>query len=441
MGQLWVLVAITLLGACTVWGLENGLARTPPMGWMSWERFRCNTDCKNDPEFCISERLFKEMADMLVVGGFKDAGYDTIIIDDCWLDHKRSDDGKLVPDPERFPSGIPSLSDYVHKLGLKFGIYEDYGNFTCGGYPGILGHMETDAQTFAEWKVDYVKLDGCYSEPSTMETGYPEFGRYLNKTNRPMVYSCSWPAYQIGQNPNYESISEHCNLWRNFDDITDSWESVLSIVDYYGNDNDSFAKFAAPGQWNDPDMLIIGNYGLSLDQSKAQMAMWCMFAAPLIMSADLRSLRPEFKEILLNRNLIKLNQDPMGVQAKRIIKGKYVDVFSRPIMPSYNGKTSVAVAFLNRWNEGTPLKIKFTLHDLGLDHPGGYQASEVFTGRELGSYKPSDAFTSSVNPTGILLVRFNVLPRGILEGEEVEYSSDPDINVSFPGLSGWRTEF
>ena len=110
----------------------------------------------------------------------------------------RSPEGKLQPDPKRFPSGIPALADYIHKLGLKFGIYEDYGNLTCGGYPGILGHMETDAQTFAEWGVDYVKLDGCYSEPSTMDAGYPQFGLYLNQTKRPMVYSCSWPAYQIG---------------------------------------------------------------------------------------------------------------------------------------------------------------------------------------------------------------------------------------------------
>merc|ERR1711892_1302782 len=371
MGQQWVFVVI-LVCASGVSALDNGVSRTPPMGWLSWERFRCNTDCENDPEYCIGERLFREMSDMMAVGGYLEAGYDTIIIDDCWLDHKRSADGKLQADPKRFASGIPSLSDYIHKLGLKFGIYEDYGNFTCGGYPGILGHMETDAKTFAEWNVDYVKLDGCYSDPSTMETGYPDFGRYLNETKRPMVYSCSWPAYQIDQHPDYESIAEHCNLWRNFDDITDSWD-----------------------------------YGLSLDQSKAQMGMWCMFAPPLIMSADLRSIRPEFKEIMLNRNVIKLNQDPMGIQAKRIIKGKEIDVYSRPVMPVYKGKTSVAVAFLNRWNEGTPLEVKFTLKDLGLDHPGGYQAFEIFTGKKLGSYKPGDSFSGSVNPTGILLVRFN----------------------------------
>merc|ERR1711970_921367 len=140
----------------------------------------------------------------------------------------------------------------------------------------------------------------------------------------------------------------------------DSWSSVLSIIDYYGDDKNSFAQHAGPGHWNDPDMLIIGNFGLSLDQSLAQMGMWAMFAAPLIMSVDLRTIRPEFRDILLNRNLIKIDQDPLGVQAKRIIKEQYINVFTRPLMPVYQGNTSMAIALLNRWNQGTPLKVKFT---------------------------------------------------------------------------------
>jgi len=433
---------LLLLQSVFVTGLDNGLALTPPMGWLSWERFRCNTDCDNDPEFCIGENLFRQMADMLVTGGYKEVGYDTVIIDDCWLDTKRSPEGKLQPDPKRFPSGIPALADYIHKLGLKFGIYEDYGNLTCGGYPGILGHLETDANTFAEWGVDYVKLDGCYSEPSTMDAGYPEFGAYLNKTKRPMVYSCSWPAYQIGNNPNYKSIAQHCNLWRNFDDIYDSWDSVLGIINYYGDDKDGFGKFAGPGHWNDPDMLIIGNYGLSLDQARAQMGMWCMLAAPLIMSADLRTIRPEFKEILLNRNLIKLNQDPLGVQAERIVKGQNIDVFSRPVMPVYTDKTSVAVAFLNKWTDGTPLKVSFKMTELGMDHPGGYRASEVFTGKDLGSFKPGDVFNGSVNPTGILVVKFSILPSNkyVSHNANDATHSEAKVDVFYPGLTGWKSE-
>ncbi|KAB7507379.1 putative alpha-galactosidase B [Armadillidium nasatum] len=141
------------------------------MGWLAWERFRCNTDCQNDPDNCISEELVKTMADILATEGYAQIGYDTVIMDDCWLSHERDADGKLQPDPDRFPSGIKALADYVHNLGLKFGIYEDYGNYTCAGYPGMLGNTEIDANTFAEWTVDYIKVDGCYDDPSNMDVG------------------------------------------------------------------------------------------------------------------------------------------------------------------------------------------------------------------------------------------------------------------------------
>lgn len=140
---------------------------------------------------------------------------------------------------------------------MKFGIYQDFGNYTCAGYPGILGYLENDANTFASWDVDFVKLDGCYSHPLEMDNGYPEFGYYLNLTGRPMLYSCSWPVYQIyaGMQPNYTAIVHHCNMWRNFDDIQDSWASVESIIDYYGNNQDAIVPNAGPGHWNDPDMV------------------------------------------------------------------------------------------------------------------------------------------------------------------------------------------
>jgi len=407
------------------------------MGWMSWERFRCNTDCKTYPEDCISERLFREMADLLVADGYSEVGYNYIIIDDCWLDHTRGKNGSLVPDPDRFPSGIRNLADYVHDLGLKFGIYEDYGNLTCGGYPGILGHMKTDAETFAEWGVDYVKLDGCYSDPDTMMQGYPLFGKYLNSTGRPMMYSCSWPAYQIGDSPNYTAIAEHCNLWRNFDDIDDSWASLISIINYYGDDKDNFRATAGPGQWNDPDMLIIGNFGLSVDQSRVQMGMWCLLAAPLIMSNDLRKMRPEFQEILLNREAIKINQDPLGIQAKRILRKDHIDVYSRPVLPSYKGKNSVAVGFLNWGTAGTPVRVTLKLQELGLDHPSGYIATDIFGGKSLGKFAPQSTFVVDVNPTGFVLVRFNLLPGTVDNVNEVPAST---FTVQSHGLTGWKTE-
>ncbi|TDG50834.1 hypothetical protein AWZ03_002823 [Drosophila navojoa] len=296
--------------------LDNGLALTPPMGWMSWQRFRCITDCDTFPDECISEKLFRRSADLLVSEGYADVGYEYVIIDDCWLEWNRDNKtNKLVPDRKRFPRGLNVLADHIHAKGLKFGLYQDFGTKTCAGYPGVIDHMALDAETFANWDVDYVKLDGCYANVSDMATGYPEFGRLLNETGRPMVYSCSWPAYQSGsEQPLFEALKRHCNLWRNWADIQDSFQSVMTIADYFANNQDSMQPHAGPGHWNDPDMLILGNYGLSYDQSKLQMAIWAVLAAPLIMSNDLAKVRPEIKEILQNRDVIAVNQDPLGIQ-------------------------------------------------------------------------------------------------------------------------------
>ena len=176
--MMFFLIVVLLKTSNLVKALDNGLARTPPMGWMSWERFRCNTDCHTDPDNCISEKLFVEMAEALLKSGLNKVGYEYIIIDDCWLDHKRDENGRLQPDATRFPSGIKHLANRIHDMGLKFGIYEDYGNFTCGGYPGILGHLEEDAQTFAQWEVDYIKVDGCVSTSGVNPT---TFGQESNK--------------------------------------------------------------------------------------------------------------------------------------------------------------------------------------------------------------------------------------------------------------------
>jgi len=381
------------------------------MGWLAWERFRCNTDCFNDPHNCISERLFKQMADLVVSDGYKDVGYTYVNIDDCWLSHQRDRRGRLQPDPLRFPSGISALSKYIHNKGLKFGIYEDYGNFTCAGYPGILGHLETDANTFADWEVDYVKLDGCYSHPTDMDKGYPEFGFYLNQTGRPMVYACSWPVYQTysGMTPNYTAITGTCNIWRNFDDIQDSWQSVASVIDHYGDDQDTIIPNAGPGHWNDPDMLIIGNFGLSYEQSKTQMAMWAIFAAPLLMSVDLRTIRPEYKAILQNRKIIEVDQDPLGIQGRRIYKQKGIEIWARPVMPVFRGKYSYAIVFLNRRTDGTPSEVSVTLRELGLDHGDGYHITDLYDDYDYGIVTPERRFKVDVNPSGsVVMIRANI---------------------------------
>jgi len=411
--HLTLLLAVFLrqLGGGGVNGLDNGLAITPPMGWLAWERFRCNTDCINDPHNCISERLFRQMADLLVSDGYHDAGYTYVNVDDCWLDHRRDRHGRLQPDKERFPSGMKALGEYIHSLGLKFGIYEDYGNFTCAGYPGILGHLETDADTFASWDVDYVKLDGCYSLPTDMDIGYPEFGFHLNRTGRPMIYACSWPVYQTysGMTPNYKSIISSCNIWRNFDDIQDSWQSVASVIDYYGDNQDTIIPNAGPGHWNDPDMLIIGNFGLSYEQSKTQMAMWAIFAAPLLMSVDLRTIKPDYRAILQNKKIISVNQDRLGIQGRRIYKQKGIEIWARPIMPVLRGKYSYGIVFLNRRTDGTPSEVSVTLKELGLDHGDGYHITDLYDDYDYGIVTPDRRFKVDVNPSGsVVMIRANL---------------------------------
>ncbi|KAL4230639.1 hypothetical protein ACF0H5_011016 [Mactra antiquata] len=320
--------------------LDNGLTLTPPMGWLTWERFRCITDCKTQPESCISENLIKTMADRLAHDGYKDVGYEYIILDDCWLANERDNISlKLQPDPDRFPSGISNLADYVHQQGLKFGIYADFGVKTCGGYPGSEFYLQLDAQTFADWGVDYVKFDGCNSDPEDMDFGYTTFGFYLNETGRPMVYSCEWPLYQslAGIEPDYSSIQKTCNLWRNHVDVEDSWDSIQSIIKYYGEDYNNMSMYAQPGAWNDPDM----------------------------------------------------------------INGTVIEIWSRPLMEP---KGSLAIALLQMSNPGAPTVVTVQAADPTLNNAGGYTLYEGFTGLKILDIKgPHDEFQVSVNPNGVVL--------------------------------------
>lgn len=384
------------------------------MGWMHWERFRCITDCKKYPDECISEDLFKRTADMLVSEGYAKAGYEYVIIDDCWLEKERDNKTqKLVEDRERFPSGLKALADYIHNKGLKFGLYQDYGTLTCAGYPGVINHMELDTQTFADWDVDYVKLDGCYADIDDMDKGYPAFGNFLNKTGRPMVYSCSWPVYQEyeGKMPNYTALKENCNLWRNWGDIDDSYESVASIMDYFSKNQDRIQPHGGPGHWNDPDMLILGNYGLSYDQSKTQMAVWAILAAPLIMSNDLKTVRPEIRDILINREIIAVNQDPLGIQGRRVLLKNNIEVWARPITPNTEaGEYSYAVAFVSRRTDGAPYSIKVTLKELGLKNTKGYKVKDLFSGeKKRGKYHSLDSFETRVIPLGVNFYKFTAV--------------------------------
>ncbi|CAK9300237.1 unnamed protein product [Gordionus sp. m RMFG-2023] len=354
------------------------------MGWMTWERFRCSIDCSIFKDNCLNENLIMSMANQLVKLGFKDVGYEYLIIDDCWSSKERDSNGELQADPIRFPNGIKYIADYIHSKGLKFGIYSDFGISTCQKYPGSEFYIKTDAETFAKWNVDYVKMDGCYADPGQMNDGYPEFSKWLNKTGRPIVFSCSWPDYQSDSaRANYSFISNYCNLWRNYADIQDSWNSVQSIIKFYGDNQDTLIPAAGPGQWNDPDMLIIGDFGLSYEQSKTQMAFWCLLSAPLIMSNDLRRLDDKLLKILLNPIAIGINQDPLGLQGARMLQDHNLEVWLKPIKPlspTNNYLDHVAIIIYNSGDS---------------DRPNGYRMLNIF--EDSNRYIALNPYTGAIN--------------------------------------------
>jgi len=296
---------------------------------MSWEIFRCNLatptdDCTNPlTTNCISEALYKGQADAMVSQGFAAAGYASLHMDDCWEEKNPPRDpttGRLRADAKRFPSGMDGLGVYVHSKNLTYSIYTAESTETCGGYPGSQGHELLDAQTFADWKVDYIKVDGCGSN-SYYPAGYKAMGAALESVGRDIVYSCSWPAY-IGSNestkPFATFIMDGCNLWRNWDDIQCDWGSLSSIIDHWGDWGEVLAPWAGPGHWHDPDMLLIGNSCISPDEERTQMAIWSIVAAPLIMGNDMRNVSAVSKAILLNKDAIAIDQDPLGQQGLRI---------------------------------------------------------------------------------------------------------------------------
>lgn len=209
---------------------------------------------------------------------------------------------------------MKALGDYVHSKKLLFGLYTAESPTTCAGYPASLNFETTDANTFAKWGVDYLKVDGCGYDWA-YKNGYKAMGEALQNSGRDIVYSCSWPAY-LGSNEtikNYQDyIDDGCNLWRNWDDIECQWESIRSIIDHFGDYGDFLKQWAAPGHWNDPDMLIAGNDCITDDEARTQFGIWSIIAAPLIMGNDLRKVSPSMRNILLNTEAIQVDQDPMG---------------------------------------------------------------------------------------------------------------------------------
>jgi alpha-galactosidase len=388
------IATLTVIGAALITGgydaasprpayaLDNGLATTPPMGFNDWNAFQCN----------VSEQLIKDTADLFVSSGLKAAGYQYVNIDDCWMTHDRDPQtGRLIPDPAKFPDGIKGTADYVHSKGLKLGIYEDAGTATCAGYPGSLGHEDLDAQTFADWTVDYLKYDNCNNAGSTTTEQY--IARYsamrdaLAKTGRQIVYSiCEW-----GVNTPWTWAPAVGNLWRTTGDISDNWASLKSII----NQNLNLYPFAKPGAWNDPDMLEIGNGGMTDTEYRTHFAVWAMLAAPLLIGSDLRKATPATMQILTNTDIIAIDQDPLGKQAKPIVNSNGLIAFARPLAGG-----DAAVALYN--STDTPARISTSAQAAGLRSAVGYTLKDLWSKKVT---ETAGQITASVPAHGTVIYR------------------------------------
>jgi alpha-galactosidase len=272
------------------------LAPTPPMGWNSWNKFHCD----------VSEALIIQAADALVSSGMKDAGYEYIVIDDCWQ-ISRDENGEIIPDKDRFPHGMKYVADYVHSKGLKFGIYSSAGTVTCQRRPGGFGHEYQDARTYAHYGVDYLKYDWCGSTTQDARSSYTNMRNALYAAGRPIVFSiCEW-----GSSKPWEWAGDVGHLWRTTGDISDNWNSMIDIF----RKQKDLGRYAGPGKWNDPDMLEVGNGGMTTEEYKTHFSLWCMLASPLMAGNDLQNMTPDTKSILLNKEMIEIEQDSLGRQA------------------------------------------------------------------------------------------------------------------------------
>ncbi|TNN10550.1 Alpha-N-acetylgalactosaminidase [Schistosoma japonicum] len=319
-----------------VLSLDNGLARTPPMGWITWQRYQCQFNCSEYPNDCINEKLVKHIADKLILDGWNNLGYRYVIINDCWSTRQRdSKTNELIADHEKFPKGIQSVVQYVHSKNLLFGIYLDYGTKTCSSYPGSMDYLEVDAKSVAKWKVDYVKMDKCNSPVGIQPEGFQNFSRLLNVTGRRIVFSCGYPANVSWlKNPNlndWNRLPESCNSWRILDDVEESWTSVFNIINAYILGNKVIPQLAGPGHWNDPDVLLMSSFGLPDVQKRVQFGLWCMFAAPLLIATDMDKLDDFSVSLLRNKQLLAIDQDKGGHQAEFVKTRNYVQMWIRQL--------------------------------------------------------------------------------------------------------------
>lgn len=342
------------------------IAKTPPMGWNSWNKFGCD----------INENIIKEIADAMVTTGMKDAGYQYIVIDDCWQ-IERDRNGNIVADPERFSSGMKKLGDYIHSKGLKFGIYSDAGIKTCQGRPGSRGYEFQDARIYAEWGVDYLKYDWCYHGKQNSEASYTLMRDALYQAGRPIVFSiCEW-----GTTKPWEWAKEIGHLWRTTEDIINCFDcinywgglGVLQIIDQMA----TLGEYSGPGHWNDPDMLEIGNGVLTNGEERVHFSMWAMFSAPLFAGNDLRSMSAKTIEILTNKEVLDIDQDRLGISAIRWMKYGDLEIWFKPLV-----ENNFAFCIINRGDQ--PLSIN---QDLKTTIKKKYIINDSYNVRDLWKHK------------------------------------------------------
>lgn len=377
---LLTLAAFMTFGAQAQQKARRELAPTPPMGWMTWNMFKGN----------ISEQLIRETADAMVESGLAEAGYNYIFIDDLWQGG-RDARNNIIPDARKFPSGMKALADYVHSKGLKLGIYSDAAQLTCGGYTASLGFEEQDARTFASWGIDYLKYDYCNApdDSATARRRYRTMAQALQKSGRDITLGiCEWGGRQA------EEWCEEVGgqLWRTSGDVRDMWKDVtkqggMGILDII-NITAPLSPHVRQGQWPDMDMLVVGlngkggpssdlgGVGCTYTEYQTQMSLWCMFSSPLALSNDLHNLTDEDKRIILNKEIIAINQNPLGKAAERKVNTSDHQVYVRELSGGRH-----AVALLN--TADNPLKLTIDFKSLGLD--GKYCLKDAWQHKNLSS--------------------------------------------------------
>jgi len=356
--------------------LDNGLGRTPQMGWNSWNHYGCN----------VNEGVVRKTADAFVSSGLKDAGYNYVNVDDCWA-WSRNATGYIQADPQTFPSGMKALADYVHSKGLKFGLYSDAGYKTCAGRPGSLGFESKDAESYASWGVDYLKYDNCNTDGTSPEVRYPVMRDALKKTGRPIFYSmCEWGV----DNPATWAAPVG-NSWRTTGDISDNWASMTSRIDQ----NNAWASYAAPGGWNDPDMLEVGNGGMTTAEYRSHFSLWCLAKAPLLVGCDATSMNDITKMLLTPVEVIAINQDKLGVQGKKLVANNGLEVWGGPLSSGAS-----AVILFNRNMAAAPIQAMWT--SIGLKADQKALVRNLWTRTDAGVYTGS--FSAVVPPHDVVFV-------------------------------------